>query len=139
MTQQDINIFLALVEKRNLSKAASALYMSQSTLSHRLNMLEKELNATLFTRQKGHRTLELTPFGHDFIHIGRAMDRPVGRDPGASHHAWKPLLLCRLCSQPDPVPVSRASPENISEKLGANPFNDKIHAVCRPLSGPGKP
>lgn len=69
MTQQDINIFLALVEKRNLSKAASALYMSQSTLSHRLNMLEKELNATLFTRQKGHRTLELTPFGHDFIHI----------------------------------------------------------------------
>ena len=52
MTQQDINIFLALVEKRNLSKAASALYMSQSTLSHRLNMLEKELNATLFTRRK---------------------------------------------------------------------------------------
>lgn len=69
MTQQDIDIFLAVVEKRNLSKAASYLYMSQSTLSHRLSMLEKELNAPLFTRHKGHRSLELTPFGHDFIHI----------------------------------------------------------------------
>ena len=69
MTQQDIDIFFAVVEKRNLSKAASYLYMSQSTLSHRLSMLEKELNATLFTRHKGHRNLELTPFGHDFIHI----------------------------------------------------------------------
>ncbi len=69
MTQQDINIFLAVVEKRNLSKAASSLFMSQSTLSHRLSLLEKELNAPLFTRRKGQRTLELTPFGHDFISI----------------------------------------------------------------------
>ncbi len=69
MTQQDINIFLAVVERRNLSKAASSLYMSQSTLSHRLSMLEKELNAILFIRNKGHRTLELTPFGQAFIPI----------------------------------------------------------------------
>lgn len=69
MNQQDIDIFLAVVEKRNLSKAASSLYMSQSTLSHRLSTLEKELNASLFTRHKGRRTLDLTPFGHDFIHI----------------------------------------------------------------------
>ena len=69
MTQQDIEIFFAVVEKRNLSKAASALYMSQSTLSHRLGMLEKELNATLFIRHKGHRTLELTPYGRDFVRI----------------------------------------------------------------------
>ena len=69
MTQQEIEIFLALVEKRNLSKAASALYMSQSTLSYRLSMLENELNATLFIRRKGQRTLELTPYGYDFIHI----------------------------------------------------------------------
>ncbi len=69
MTQQDIEIFFAVLEKRNLSKAASALFMSQSTLSHRLGMLEKELNAQLFTRHKGHRTLELTPYGHDFVSI----------------------------------------------------------------------
>ena len=53
----------------DLSKAASALYMSQSTLSYRLSMLENELNATLFIRRKGQRTLELTPYGYDFIHI----------------------------------------------------------------------
>lgn len=69
MTQQDIEIFFAVLEKRNLSKAASALFMSQSTLSHRLGVLEKELNAQLFTRHKGHRTLELTPYGHDFVRI----------------------------------------------------------------------
>lgn len=69
MTELDIEIFLAIVEKKNLSKAASRLYMSQSTLSHRLNALEAELNAKLFIRHKGHRTLELTPYGNDFISI----------------------------------------------------------------------
>lgn len=69
MTQIEIEIFLAVVDKRNLSKAASALFMSQSTLSHRLTMLEKELNTPLFIRHKGQRTVELTPYGHSFIHI----------------------------------------------------------------------
>ena len=69
MTQEEMEIFLKLVETRNLSKAASALYLSQSTLSHRLNTLEKELNSPLFVRNRGRRSIELTKFGYDFIPI----------------------------------------------------------------------
>lgn len=69
MTLEEIEIFLAILEKKNLSKAASALYMSQSTLSHRLSALEKELNVTLFERKKGQRTMELTAHGQEFIDI----------------------------------------------------------------------
>lgn len=69
VSYDDIEIFLSVMEKKNLSKAASALFMSQSTLSHRLNSLEKELNVTLFERKKGQRTMELTPHGRQFIDI----------------------------------------------------------------------
>ena len=33
MTERDIEIFLTIIEKKNLSKAASALFMSPSSLA----------------------------------------------------------------------------------------------------------
>jgi DNA-binding transcriptional LysR family regulator len=61
--------FLAIVDHKNISKAASALYVSQSTVSHRLHALEKELNTRLIERKKGLRTIELTAKGEEFIKI----------------------------------------------------------------------
>ena len=52
MTERDIEIFLTIIEKKNLSKAASALFMSPSSLAYHLGQLEKELNVTLFSRRK---------------------------------------------------------------------------------------
>jgi DNA-binding transcriptional LysR family regulator len=64
-----IQAFIAIVETRSLSKAAEALYLSQSTVSHHLKMLEDELNTTLIVRKKGNRTIYLTPKGEEFVSI----------------------------------------------------------------------
>ena len=69
MTERDIEIFLTIIEKKNLSKAAIALFMSPSSLAYRLSQLEKELNVTLFSRHKGQQNVELTPAGRSFIGI----------------------------------------------------------------------
>jgi DNA-binding transcriptional LysR family regulator len=64
-----IEAFLAIVDHKNMSKAAAALFLSQSTISHRLHALEKELNTKLIERKKGCRTIELTAKGEEFIKI----------------------------------------------------------------------
>jgi DNA-binding transcriptional LysR family regulator len=64
-----VEAFLAIVDHKNMSKAATALYLSQSTISHRLHALEKELGTTLIDRKKGYRSVELTAKGEEFIKI----------------------------------------------------------------------
>jgi DNA-binding transcriptional LysR family regulator len=64
-----VESFLAIVDHKNMSKAANALFLSQSTVSHRLHALEKELSTTLIERKKGHRTIELTAKGEEFVKI----------------------------------------------------------------------
>lgn len=69
MNLHAVQAFIAIVETRSLSKAAESLYLSQSTVSHHLKMLEDELNTTLIVRQKGNRTIHLTPKGEEFVSI----------------------------------------------------------------------
>lgn len=58
--------FLAIVQTRSLTKAAELLHLSQSTVSYRLQMLEREMGATLIERRKGIQAIHLTPFGESF-------------------------------------------------------------------------
>ena len=44
MDLESIEIFLAVVRTRNVSKAAKILFISQSTVSYRLRLLEEELD-----------------------------------------------------------------------------------------------
>ena len=53
MTRAEIQAFLAVVECGSFSSAADNLFLSQSTLSGRIQTLEQELNMTLFRRGKG--------------------------------------------------------------------------------------
>lgn len=69
MNLEDIEIFLSTARTKNISKTATDMYMSQSTISHRLITLEKELGITLFNRSKGKRIMELTQQGNDFISV----------------------------------------------------------------------
>ena len=59
--------FLAIVQTRNLTKAAELLHLSQSTVSYRLQVLEREMGATLIERRKGVQTIHVTPFGESFV------------------------------------------------------------------------
>lgn len=69
MHYRDIETFLELVRTRNITKTAEHLFLSQSTVSNRLKNLEDELGYQLIVRAKGHRTIQLTRQGEEFISI----------------------------------------------------------------------
>ncbi len=69
MNYEQIRTFLTIASYRNITAAANHLYLSQSTVSNRVQALEEELGAQLFLRNKGQRNLELTGYGNAFIPI----------------------------------------------------------------------
>lgn len=69
MNQVDVETYLMLVKTENITKTAQNLFVSQPTVSHRLKLLEDELGVTLLIRKKGHKRLELTPKGEEFVPI----------------------------------------------------------------------
>ncbi|MBC8531361.1 LysR family transcriptional regulator [Gehongia tenuis] len=69
MNLADIETFLSIVNTKSITKTADLLFLSQPTVSHRLSSLEKDLGFSLVIRQKGHKQVELTPKGQEFISI----------------------------------------------------------------------
>ena len=67
----NIETFLTIVDTKSLSKASEKLFVSQSTISTRLNSLEHELNTKLLKRHPGKKFIELTPKGEEFIIIAK--------------------------------------------------------------------
>ncbi|MFB0971646.1 MAG: LysR family transcriptional regulator [Neofamilia sp.] len=57
MNYLQIEAFMKIVEVGSMTKAADALFVSQSTLSDRINKLENDLNVELFSRGHGPRGL----------------------------------------------------------------------------------
>ena len=66
MTRPEIEAFLSICRHKNISKAAEELYISQSSLSTRLKMLEDQLGCSLLLRSKGKREITLTTQGQAF-------------------------------------------------------------------------
>ena len=50
MKLNDIHYFIVIAEEKNISQAASRLYISQPALSQFLQKLERELDTILFSR-----------------------------------------------------------------------------------------
>lgn len=69
MKSEYVESFLAVVKHGTFSKAADSLYISQSTLSRRINELERELDVRLFDRERGKSRVELTPQGNSFYSL----------------------------------------------------------------------
>ena len=64
MTITQLEYFLQIGERLNVSKAAQELFVSQSVLSRQITSLERELGVELFVR--GRRGLSFTPAGQIF-------------------------------------------------------------------------
>jgi DNA-binding transcriptional LysR family regulator len=62
MELKNIEAFLMVIEKGSFSAAAEALFITQPTISVRIQLLEQELNKELFSRISGKR-IALTPAG----------------------------------------------------------------------------
>ena len=67
MNLAEIETFLTMVNTKSITRTADLLFLSQPTVSHRLNSLENELGFPLVIRNKGHKQVELTPKGMDFV------------------------------------------------------------------------
>lgn len=52
LEEKDIDAFIMLMKNGNVTRTADALFMSQSTLTKRIQKLEKEYDCTLFLRSK---------------------------------------------------------------------------------------
>ncbi|MGQ0286505.1 LysR family transcriptional regulator [Pasteurellaceae bacterium 22721_9_1] len=71
MTFDQIKTFLTVVEFGNISAASDSLFVTQSTISSRLQSLEQELDVCLMVRSKGIRNIELTSQGKAFVPIAQ--------------------------------------------------------------------
>lgn len=69
METAEVETFLTVVKYHNISRAAEAIFLSQSAVSKRLTALEKEIGVPLVIRAKGKKSVELTPHGEQFVTI----------------------------------------------------------------------
>lgn len=69
MDNDQIQAFMDVVKYRSFSSAARNTYTSQSYLSHKIQLLERELGVSLLNRGKGIRTVELTSQGIEFMRL----------------------------------------------------------------------
>lgn len=69
MNYADIETFLIVYKTKSLSRAADVLFLTQSTVSHRLKSLENALGFVLVNRNKGGKLIELTRKGKEFLPI----------------------------------------------------------------------
>ena len=116
----DIETFLAIAESRSMTQAANTLFVSQSTISHRLKKLEDELGFVLIARQRGLRNVELTQKGEDFIPLARQWQR-----------LWHNTNCVRLASQE--FFLSVAGPDSVNAHL-LFPLYEKLATMDNPLN-----
>ncbi len=69
MDTKYLTYILAIAKKKNMTKAAEELFVSQSSLSQYLSKLERGLGTPLFYRSKG--SLSLTPAGELYVAAAR--------------------------------------------------------------------
>lgn len=71
MNYTNVKTFLSIAETRSLSKAAKMLFLSQSTVSYRLKVLEEEMGFELIQREQGKGFITLTEKGEEFVNIAQ--------------------------------------------------------------------
>ncbi|MCM3088624.1 LysR family transcriptional regulator [Bhargavaea ginsengi] len=69
MNAVQVETYLMIVRQGNISRAAHHLFVSQSTVSQRLDALEREYGLKLFNREKGAKSISLTEEGERFYPI----------------------------------------------------------------------
>lgn len=97
MNLSEIETFLTIVNTKSITKTADLLFLSQPTVSHRLSSLEEDLGFPLVIRKKGHKQVELTAKGMDFISIAERW-MSLWKETRALQHNQDRLLLTIGCT-----------------------------------------
>lgn len=120
MTILDVDIFLTLVQNRNITRTAEQLFLSQSTISHRLAALEKEIGKPLIIRGRGQKNVSLTSWGESFVELAAR---------------WRALHeeTAQLKLQPDYMELSIGGVHSINNYIML-PFYQEIRSSCSNLN-----
>jgi|GEM_PF-6672698 len=73
MDTKDVSLFLAISRIQSISRTAEQLFMSQSTVTNRLQRLERILGYSLFER--GQSGVRLTPEGERFLPLAERLEQ----------------------------------------------------------------
>ncbi|EPZ44694.1 LysR family transcriptional regulator [Alicyclobacillus acidoterrestris] len=71
MDTKDLQLFLAVARNKSISRTAEQLFMSQSTVTTRLQRLERDIGYQLFDRTPN--GVQLTPAGRGFLPLAEQM------------------------------------------------------------------
>lgn len=121
MTLEEIEAFLAVVQTGSLTAAAKALYVTQPTLSRRLDALEGDLGAKLVARGKGQRTAVLTETGRALVPVAQKWERlwaettEVVRRGGV--HRFEAGAIQTLCAYVMPLAFARFFARGLPQHL----------------------
>src|SRR5688572_4464717 len=83
-----LNVFLAVAEKLSFTRAAEALFLTQSAVSHQVANLERAVGCELLARAG--RAVTLTPAGHEMVHRARRVLAALDETEAAVRQAARP-------------------------------------------------
>ena len=92
MNNTDMETFWAVLEHGTLTAAANALFITQPTLTNRIQSLETEVGAQLFHRKKGVRHIELTEAGQRFLPLAYRWQALLDEARGVAETASREFL-----------------------------------------------
>ena len=92
MNNTDMETFWAVLEHGTLTAAANALFITQPTLTNRIQSLETEVGAQLFHRKKGVRHIELTESGQRFLPLAYRWQALLDETRGVAETASREFL-----------------------------------------------
>ena len=92
MNNTDMETFWAVLEHGTLTAAAEALFITQPTLTNRIQALEAEVGAQLFHRGKGIRHAELTEAGQRFLPLAYRWQTLLEETKGVAETATREYL-----------------------------------------------
>ena len=92
MNNTDMETFWAVLEHGTLTAAANALFITQPTLTNRIQSLETEVGAQLFRRGKGVRHIELTEAGQRFLPLAYRWQALLDETRGVAETASREFL-----------------------------------------------
>lgn len=90
MTLQQITYFIEVANAQHFTKAAQNLFVSQSSLSHAIQLLEKELEVPLFIRKSGKKVV-LTQYAQKLLPYCQHIIKEVNDAERAIEHMRNPL------------------------------------------------
>lgn len=92
MNNTDMETFWAVLEHGTLTAAANALFITQPTLTNRIQSLETEVGTQLFHRKKGVRHIELTEAGQRFLPLAYRWQALLDETRGVAETASREFL-----------------------------------------------